>query len=84
LAKDRKTEDEAPKVQNFQKVQKTFVFPVDDSLHQANFAIPPNAGLHESRDGGSWFSHILGLQIGTQFCPGMMKRKRGHQSRRRS
>jgi hypothetical protein len=42
---------------------------VDDPKRPAIFAIPLNAGLHQSKDRGSWFSHILGLQIGTQFCP---------------
>ncbi len=48
--------------------EKNFLFAVDDGGEQAIFAIPHDAGPETS----GWFSQILGLQIGTQFCPGMM------------
>ncbi|MGI8430792.1 MAG: hypothetical protein ACR2MW_00660, partial [Chthoniobacterales bacterium] len=59
--------------QEKQKSQKSFeksFFAVDDGGDQANFAIPLNTGFPQSQDRRSWFSQILGLQIGTQFCPG--------------
>jgi hypothetical protein len=58
--------------ENCENSAKKCRFPVDDSLEWDIFAIPQEAGLHQSRDRRSWFSQFLGLQIGTQFCPGMM------------
>jgi hypothetical protein len=57
---------------NYRNFQKKSPLRVDDSWEWDIFAIPQEAGLHQSRDNGSGFSQILGLQIGTQFCPGMM------------
>jgi hypothetical protein len=54
-----------------EKFPKKLPWRVDDSREWDIFVIPQEAGLHQSRDNGSWFSQILGLQIGTQFCPGM-------------
>jgi hypothetical protein len=51
---------------------KKFFFPVDAKRERATFSIPPEAGLQRLRDRRGGFSQILGLQIGTQFCPGMM------------
>ena len=58
------------------KFSKKCFFVVDERGDQANFAIPLNTGLPKSQDRRSWFSQILGLQIGTQFCPDLDERKR--------
>ena len=48
--------------------QKCF-FPVDGTVSTAILLTPPEAG---PRHRLGWFSPVLGLQIGTQFCPGMI------------
>ena len=58
-----------------QNSSKNLFFPVDDLRDWDILAIPPEAGLHQSRDRRSWFTQFMGLQIGTQFCPGMMIEK---------
>ncbi len=50
---------------------KKSLFPVDEAASGAIFVIPPEAGL-PSRETDRGGSRILGLQIGTQFCPGMI------------
>jgi hypothetical protein len=47
--------------------QKYVDLSVDESVSTDIFHVPPEAGL---RLYGAGSSQILGLQIGTQFCPG--------------
>ena len=47
---------------------------VDVRNSSAILPIPPEAGLPQRELDGVVFLHILGLQIGTQFCPGLSRR----------
>jgi hypothetical protein len=49
--------------------RKKFFFEVDGIVPAAILLTPLEAG---PRHPSGWFSPVLGLQIGTQFCPGMM------------
>ena len=60
------------RARNLHFFEKKSLSMVDGLLSVSMLLTPPEAGSPWSRDAGDWFLYILGLQIGTQFCPGMM------------
>jgi len=52
--------------------EKKCISRVDDPDWATILLTPPEAGLLKRKPDGVVFLHILGLQIGTQFCPGLI------------